>query len=402
MTDDQKIAQALVLRSEHPDWGYDRLAAAAGLSKGKVRHALMRSKLEQAKSLITGRALVSIEAEPTDLNGFRERITAALTRAQNSYIECGRLLTRAKEILGHGQFGLLFSGENPLPISISTADRLMKIANDERITRIVNSAHAPILPAWTTTYELTKLDDATLGKVFDSGLITPDLQRSDVKRMAKQRRTETARAAYASRVTEGCRVDDLHALAVSGYRAGVIMIDCPWKFAVRSDKGDDRSPEYDRMTVDDLCALPIRELGAENSVLMPWVLRWLPYEVLQRLFGAWGYTHVSRAFVWAKQNASGLGWHMGMGYGTRANPEDCLLCTRGNPERLDAGVNELIVSRIGEHSEKPDEAYANAERLFAGPYLEIFGRKLRPNWTVWGNEIPRESWPVVDHPEAAE
>ena len=45
--------------------------------------------------------------------------------------------------------------------------------------------------------------------------------------------------------------------------------------------------------------------------------------------------------------------------------------------------------RLDEHSEKPDEAYSRMQRLFAGPYLELFGRKLRPGWTVWGNEIRR-------------
>jgi hypothetical protein len=32
------------------------------------------------------------------------------------------------------------------------------------------------------------------------------------------------------------------------------------------------------------------------------------------------------------------------------------------------------------------------ERLYPGPYLELFGRKPVPGWTVWGNEIKRESF----------
>jgi N6-adenosine-specific RNA methylase IME4 len=44
----------------------------------------------------------------------------------------------------------------------------------------------------------------------------------------------------------------------------------------------------------------------------------------------------------------------------------------------------------GEHSEKPEEVRRRIERLFPGPYLELYGRKLVPGWTVWGNEIPRE------------
>ena len=30
------------------------------------------------------------------------------------------------------------------------------------------------------------------------------------------------------------------------------------------------------------------------------------------------------------------------------------------------------------------------ERLFPGPYLELYGRKPVHGWTVWGNEIPRD------------
>jgi N6-adenosine-specific RNA methylase IME4 len=44
---------------------------------------------------------------------------------------------------------------------------------------------------------------------------------------------------------------------------------------------------------------------------------------------------------------------------------------------------------VGEHSEKPDEAYRRMQRLFGGPYLELFARKERPGWKTWGNEIER-------------
>jgi hypothetical protein len=42
------------------------------------------------------------------------------------------------------------------------------------------------------------------------------------------------------------------------------------------------------------------------------------------------------------------------------------------------------------HSVKPMEMYAWAERLFEGPYLELFARSKpssTADWTVWGNEI---------------
>ena len=42
---------------------------------------------------------------------------------------------------------------------------------------------------------------------------------------------------------------------------------------------------------------------------------------------------------------------------------------------------------VGEHSAKPEEVRRRIERLFPGPYLELYGRKLVPGWDVWGNEI---------------
>ena len=36
---------------------------------------------------------------------------------------------------------------------------------------------------------------------------------------------------------------------------------------------------------------------------------------------------------------------------------------------------------VGEHSVKPDEVYRRIERLYNGPYLELFARKPRKGWT---------------------
>ena len=46
----------------------------------------------------------------------------------------------------------------------------------------------------------------------------------------------------------------------------------------------------------------------------------------------------------------------------------------------------LLGTRKREHSRKPDEQYALIESCSWGPYLELFGRGVRKNWTVWGNQ----------------
>jgi N6-adenosine-specific RNA methylase IME4 len=39
------------------------------------------------------------------------------------------------------------------------------------------------------------------------------------------------------------------------------------------------------------------------------------------------------------------------------------------------------------HSVKPDYFYKMVENQSEGPYLELFARRNRINWSVWGNEV---------------
>jgi N6-adenosine-specific RNA methylase IME4 len=65
-----------------------------------------------------------------------------------------------------------------------------------------------------------------------------------------------------------------------------------------------------------------------------------------------------------------------------------LLATRGHPRRLHADVFDVIEAPRQEHSRKPAEVYERIERLFAGPFIELFARHPvpRPGWAYWGDE----------------
>jgi N6-adenosine-specific RNA methylase IME4 len=64
------------------------------------------------------------------------------------------------------------------------------------------------------------------------------------------------------------------------------------------------------------------------------------------------------------------------------------VATRGSLLRLDMGIHQLIVAPALEHSEKPEEAQNRIEKLYAGPYLELFARRVRSGWVCWGDELP--------------
>jgi N6-adenosine-specific RNA methylase IME4 len=190
----------------------------------------------------------------------------------------------------------------------------------------------------------------------------------------------------------GWRMDK--GLSPKAHHYSVIYADPPWPFATYSAKGKGRSAEahYNCMSLADIAAVPLREWAADDCVL----LMWTTDPLLEKAFDiihAWGFTYKTVGFYWVKLRKPALFYDdrsfcFGQGKWTRANPEPCLLATRGNPKRLSRGVRELIVAPRREHSRKPDEIYDRIERLVAGPYLELFARQRRPGWDfAFSNQI---------------
>lgn len=168
----------------------------------------------------------------------------------------------------------------------------------------------------------------------------------------------------------------------------VIYADPPWDFRTHSDKGKGRSA-CQHYTIPDFQALldlPVADIAADNATLLMWVTDPHLCQGLQ-LMEAWGFSYKTVGFYWAKENRKSPGFFTGMGYWTRANPEMCLLGTKGAPRRKAKDVKKLIVSKLREHSRKPDEVRERIERLLDGPYLEMFARSTAPGWDSWGNQV---------------
>ena len=160
---------------------------------------------------------------------------------------------------------------------------------------------------------------------------------------------------------------------------GTALIDAPWRFETWSNKGKGRSAEkhYKTMTDEELASLPIAELMLPNAA----VLLWSSGPFLQRslaLLEAWGCRYVTIPFVWIKPS-------IGLGFWTRACSELVLLGVFGRPRRLEKGVPQEVHAMRREHSRKP-EIRDRIERVFFGPYVEMFGRQSRDNWMVHGDE----------------
>ena len=176
----------------------------------------------------------------------------------------------------------------------------------------------------------------------------------------------------------------------------VIYADPAWSFMTFSNKGKGRSPEqhYPCLSLPDLKAIPVADIAEKNSVLLMWAIDTHLPQALD-LMKYWRFEYKTVCFYWAKLNKSApehewkeRDFFKGLGYYTRANPEQCLIGTRGKGlTRKGKDVPRLLISKRREHSRKPDEAYKRIMRLYDGPYLEMFARQSWPGWEVWGNEV---------------
>ncbi len=194
----------------------------------------------------------------------------------------------------------------------------------------------------------------------------------------------------------------------------VIYADPPWTFKTYSKKGLGRSAEahYDCMDLEAIKALgpQVKDWADKDSVLLMWVtdpFLQKGFEVIE----SWGFKYKTVGFYWVKTKyiVSDNGMYskiinpIGTGYWSRANPEQCLLATKGHPKRLNADVHKLVNSERRQHSQKPDEMYSKIERLCEGPYLEMFARQTAPGWTAWGNEVETgpgvRRWSSKGYPE---
>ena len=113
--------------------------------------------------------------------------------------------------------------------------------------------------------------------------------------VAKRRNAAAIGALVASDAT--CTVTDLAALAASGARFGCIYADPPWLYdnqGTRAATGN----HYGDLTIDELCALPVRDMAADDAHMHLWTTNGFLFDA-PRIFAAWGFEFRS-ALVWVK------------------------------------------------------------------------------------------------------
>jgi len=176
-----------------------------------------------------------------------------------------------------------------------------------------------------------------------------------------------------------------------------VLADPAWSF---DDRGSRMAPEYagngraykhyETMKLDEICALPVKLIAAENA----WLWLWAPNAFVldgsaSKVAQAWGFKP-KQLITWTKIGKEGQPV-FGGGHYTRVCTEQLVLCVRGKVKPLSRGVAGAILAPRSKHSRKPDEQYGLIESVSPGPFLEMFARSRHSDqWSVWGNEAPME------------
>jgi len=189
---------------------------------------------------------------------------------------------------------------------------------------------------------------------------------------------------------------------------GTVLADPPWQFINRTGKvapEHKRLNRYNTMSVDEICALPVKEALADTAHLYLWVPNALLPDGL-RVLSAWGFAYKSN-LIWHKIRKDGGPDGRGVGFYFRNVTEILLFGVRGKNARTKAPGRRQVnfmATRKREHSRKPDEQYDIIEACSSGPFLEMFARGNRPGWTGFGNQAEEYSptWPTYSNHSRSE
>ena len=166
-------------------------------------------------------------------------------------------------------------------------------------------------------------------------------------------------------------------------RYDIVVADPPWTFTTRSAKGLEGRPQhYDRMTDQDIAAMPVQAISHAGTVLFLWTTSPHLPRGLDTL-AVWGFTYRS-SMVWVKDR-------VGTGYWAR-NRHELVLIGGRSKARAPAPAHRrdsVIEGQQRAHSVKPDALQDWIDATWPGASkIELFARRARPSWAVWGNEAP--------------
>lgn len=176
----------------------------------------------------------------------------------------------------------------------------------------------------------------------------------------------------------------------------IIYADPPWEYKESGSGNRVVSSKYSTMNIEEIKALPVRDISNDTCILWLWVT-FPRLEQGLEVIKAWDFQYYGLGFNWVKTTQSdNLAW--GMGYYTRQNTEVCLIGVK--QKRIKPKVRNILsvfmYPRM-EHSRKPAFVRKKIVDICGDlPRIELFARPPKDRlfedesykgWDLWGNEV---------------
>jgi|694.fasta_scaffold91441_6 N6-adenosine-specific RNA methylase IME4/ParB-like chromosome segregation protein Spo0J len=164
----------------------------------------------------------------------------------------------------------------------------------------------------------------------------------------------------------------------------VIYADPPWQYDLEQTSPNlgGAIKHYNSMSIEELCALPIKDIAEKDAVLFLWITS-PKLNLFLQLMEAWGFEYKT-SFVWDKVKHN-------MGHYNSVRHEFLLIGGRGKstPDIKHLYDSVISIERSDKHSEKPVEFMDIIDNLYQhGNRIELFARQAKKdNWYFWGNEV---------------
>ena len=178
-------------------------------------------------------------------------------------------------------------------------------------------------------------------------------------------------------------------LALPKAKYAVVLADPPWNYGMSNERsGNGHIPQnhYPTMTTDDICAMPVADLLANDAMLYMWCPASLLPDGL-RVMQSWGFDKFVTSWVWHK-----TGGKLTCAGGTALARHELVLIGKKRNGLSTAGTavreSSVFEAPVTLHSEKPTVVHQRIEKLYPSVInrIELFARTPRVGWHVFGNQ----------------
>ena len=162
----------------------------------------------------------------------------------------------------------------------------------------------------------------------------------------------------------------------------VLLVDPPWQAGFKGLRKwkSEITDKYQTLSLSEIRDMDVSSLAKKDSSLFLWCTHTTLPDALS-IMSKWGFKYHCT-----------LTWDKGSGFsvaGFHRRTEFCIYGYRGkmNINKRGKFIPTLMVEKRTVHSRKPTILYSFIEQSFPSDRLELFARRKRPGWDVWGNEV---------------